>query len=244
MKPLINTKPGIRALEGLVNTIQYYPPGVLLFESEEPKTMLIKGEVPMLVSWTSTGKRVGDPNQSLIIGKAGFSMLPGHEYNGKIYRGVPNTGGRSLAISKYSKAKEATAIVLESVSSKENSLKIVMNPKTIMDSWRTSHLTSEEFGARFPGAVEYLDAIRQSFKHTVPNMQIPGGNEYLRRLSLMVTRALQKSMTPKEALDEATKEWDKTTKRRGVKRQQKFWQEQMVAMKKAGVTFRPEMADQ
>ena len=59
MKPLINTKPGIRALEELVNTIEYYPPGVLLFESEEPKTMLIKGEVPMLISWTSTGKRVG-----------------------------------------------------------------------------------------------------------------------------------------------------------------------------------------
>jgi hypothetical protein len=59
MKPLINTKPGIRALQEMVDTIQYYPPGVLLFEAEEPKTMLIKGEVPMLVSWTSTGKRVG-----------------------------------------------------------------------------------------------------------------------------------------------------------------------------------------
>lgn len=244
MKPLINTKPGLRALEELVNTVQYYPPGVLLFESEEPKTMLIKGEVPMLVSWTSTGKRVGDPNQSLIIGKAGFGMLPGHEFNGKIYRGVPNTGGRSLAISKYSKVKEATARVIEFVSSKENSLKIVMNPKTIMDPWRTSHLTSEEFGARFPGAKEYLDAIRQSFQYTVPNPQIPGGNEYIRHLSLMITRALQKSMTPQEALDEAAKAWNKTTKRRGVKRQKKFWGEQMAAMKAAGVTFRPEMAEQ
>ena len=44
MKPLINTKPGIRALEEMVKTVDYYPPGVLLFESEEPKTMLIKGE--------------------------------------------------------------------------------------------------------------------------------------------------------------------------------------------------------
>jgi len=32
---------------------------VLLFESEEPKTMLIKGAVPMLVSWTSTASAWG-----------------------------------------------------------------------------------------------------------------------------------------------------------------------------------------
>ena len=73
--------------------------------------MLIKGEVPMLVSWTSTGKRVGDPNQSLIVDKAGYGVIPGHLVDGKIIRAVPNTGGRSLAISKYSKVKDATAVV-------------------------------------------------------------------------------------------------------------------------------------
>ena len=84
MKPLINTKPGLRALEEMVKTVDYYPPGVLLFESEEPKTMRIKGEVPMLVSWTSTGKRVGDPNQSLIVDKAGYGVIPSHLVDGKI----------------------------------------------------------------------------------------------------------------------------------------------------------------
>jgi multiple sugar transport system substrate-binding protein len=166
MKPLINTKPGIRALEEMVSTIQYYPPGVLLFESEEPKTMLIKGEVPLLVSWTSTGKRVGDPNQSLIIGKAGFGVMPGHQVDGKIIRAVPNTGGRSWAVSKYSKVKDATAVGLAFVSSPQQSLKIVMDSKTIMDPWRNSHFTSEQFRSAFPGADEYLDAIKESFPYT------------------------------------------------------------------------------
>jgi multiple sugar transport system substrate-binding protein len=243
MKPLINTKAGVRALQELVDTVDYYPPGVLLFESEEPKTMLIKGEVPMLVSWTSTGKRVGDPNQSLIIDVAGYGMLPGHEVGGKILRAVPNTGGRSFAISKYSKVKDATAKVLEFVSNKENSLKIVMHPKTIMDPWRTSHLTSEEFGAAWPGATEYLTAIKDSFAHTVPDPQIPGSNEYRRRVAEMVTRALQKSMTPQAALDQAAEEWDKITKRRNKKRQLEYWSQQMAAMTAAGITFRPELAD-
>ena len=66
----------------------------------------------MLVSWTSTGKRVGDPNQSLILDRAGFGVLPGHMVDGKLNRAVPNTGGRSWAVSKYSKVKDATAFVL------------------------------------------------------------------------------------------------------------------------------------
>jgi len=244
MKPLINTKPGIRALEELVNTIQYYPPGVLLFESEEPKTMLIKGEVPMLVSWTSTGKRVGDPNQSLIVGKAGFGMLPGHQVDGKLMRASPNTGGRSWAISKYSKVKDATAVVLEFVSSPAQSLKIVMDSKTIMDPWRNSHFTSEKFRSSFPGAGEYLDSIKESFGQTVPGVLIPGGDEYQRRLAGAVSQALQKSITPKEALDQAAEEWDKITKRRNLKKQQEFWKQQMTAMQEAGISFHPEWADQ
>jgi multiple sugar transport system substrate-binding protein len=243
MKPLLNTKPGIRALQEMVDTIQYYPPGVLLFESEEPKTMLIKGEVPMLVSWTSTGKRVGDPNQSLIVDKAGFGMLPGHQVDGKIIRASPNTGGRSWAISKYSKVKDATALVLEFVSSPEQSLKIVMDSKTIMDPWRNSHFTSEKFRSAFPGASEYLDSIKESFGQTVPGVLIPGGSEYQLRIAEMVSRALQKSMTPKEALDQAVEEWDKITKRRGLKKQQELWLQQMAAMQETGVSFRPELAD-
>jgi multiple sugar transport system substrate-binding protein len=243
MKPLINTKPGVRALQEMVDTIQYYPPGVLLFESEEPKTMLIKGEVPMLVSWTSTGKRVGDPNQSLIVGKAGFGMLPGHMVDGKIIRASPNTGGRSWAISKYSKAKDATAVVLEFVSSPEQSLKIVMDPKTIMDPWRNSHFSSEKFRSSFPGAGEYLDSIKESFGQTVPGVLIPGGDEYQRRLAGAVSQALQKSITPKEALDQVVEEWDKITKRRNLKKQQEFWKQQMAAMQEAGIAFHPEWAD-
>ena len=38
MKPLINSAAAVRALDELVKTMAFYPPGVLLFESEETKT--------------------------------------------------------------------------------------------------------------------------------------------------------------------------------------------------------------
>ena len=72
---------------------------------------------------------------------------------------------------------------------------------------------------------------------------IPGGDEYQRRVAGAVSQALQKSITPKEALDQAAAEWDRITKRRGLKRQQDLWRQQMAAMNEAGVTFRPELAD-
>ena len=90
---------------------------------------------------------------------------------------------------------------------------------------------------------EYLDSIKESFGKTVPGVLIPGGNEYQLRIADMVSRALQKSMTPKEALDQAVEEWDKITKRRGLKKQQELWLQQMAAMNETGITFRPELAD-
>src|SRR4029453_17211875 len=150
MKPLINPAAGVRALEEMVKTMPYYPPGVLLFEAEEPKTMLVKGEVPLLYSWTSTGKRVGTPAESVIVGKAGFGLVPGAEIDGKIVNRPDITPGRAFAVSKYSKKIEATMKALEFISLPEQSLKIVMDAKTIMDPWRVSHLKSEKFRKLFP----------------------------------------------------------------------------------------------
>jgi multiple sugar transport system substrate-binding protein len=242
MKPLINQAAGLRALEEMVRTMPYYPPGVLLFESEEPKTMLIKGEVPLLYSWTSTGKRVGNPAESVIIGKAGFGIVPGAEIDGKIVHRPALTPGRAMAVSVYSQKKEATMKVLELISNPEMSLRIVMDPKTIMDPWRNSHFKAEKFRKAFPGADEYLDAILKTFPHVVPDPVIPGANEYQRKLSFEITEALAKRKSPKDALDSAAREWDKITERRGLDKQKAAWGEKLGEMKAIGIEYHPDWA--
>jgi multiple sugar transport system substrate-binding protein len=242
MNPLINSAAGVRALEEMVKSMSYYPPGVLLFESEEPKTMLIKAEVPMLYSWTSTGKRVGNPAESVIIGKAGFGMVPGAEIDGKIVSRPSLTPGRAMAVSVYSQKKEATMKVLELISDPEQSLKIVMDPKTIMDPWRNSHFKAAAFRKAFPGADEYLDAILKTFPHAVPDPIIPGANEYTRKLSFEITEALAGRKTPKAALDDAAAEWNKVTDRRGRDKQKALWSEKMGEMKMVGIEYKPDWA--
>ena len=44
-------------------------------------------------------------------------------------------------------------------------------------------------------------------------------------------------------MDQAAEEWNKITKRRGLKKQQEFWRQQMTGMQEAGISFRPELAD-
>jgi multiple sugar transport system substrate-binding protein len=242
MKPLINTAAALRALEEMVRTMPYYPPGVMLFESEEPKTLFVKGEVPLLYSWTSAGKRMGNPAESLVVGKTGFGVVPGAEIDGKVVHRPAMTPGRAMAVSKYSKKKEVTMKVLEFISLPDQSLKIVMDAKTIMDPWRVTHFRAEKFRKAFPGAGEYLDAIEKTFPLVVPDPVIPGADEYQRKLSFEITEALAKRKSPKEALDIAFAEWEKITERRGRDKQKAAWGEKMAEMKSIGIEYHPDWA--
>ncbi len=109
--------------------------------------------------------------------------------------------------------------VLEFISTLDESLKIVMDPKTIMDPWRVSHLRSDKFRKAFPDADKYLDAIEATFPLLVPDPVIPAADEYQRKLSFEITEALAKRKSAKDALDNAVKEWDKITERRGLEKQ-------------------------
>jgi len=204
--------------------------------------MLVKGEVPLLYSWTSTGKRVGNPAESVVVGKTGFALVPGAEIDGKVIHRPAITPGRGMAVSKYSKKKEVTMKVLEFISTLDESLKIVMDPKTIMDPWRVSHLRSEKFRKAFPDADKYLDAIEATFPLLVPDPVIPAADEYQRKLSFEITEALAKRKSPKEALDTAAVEWDKVTERRGRDKQKAAWGEKLAEMKALGIEYHPDWA--
>jgi multiple sugar transport system substrate-binding protein len=132
--------------------------------------------------------------------------------------------------------------VLEFISNPDQSLKIVMDAKTIMDPWRVSHLKSEKFRKLFPDADKYLDAIQATFPYLVPDPVIPAADEYQRKLSFEITEALAKRKAPKDALDSAAKEWDKITERRGLEKQKAAWGEKLAEMKSLGIEYHADWA--
>ena len=162
--------------------------------------------------------------------------------DGKVVHRPAITPGRGMAVSIYSKKKEATMKVLEFISTPDQSLKIVMDPKTIMDPWRVSHLKSPIFRKAFPDADKYLDAIEATFPYLVPDPVIPAADEYQRKLSFEITEALAKRKSPKDALDTAAAEWEKITERRGRDKQKAQWGEKLAEMKSLGIEYHPDWA--
>src|SRR4029453_1055109 len=139
--------------------------------------------------------------------------------------------GRGMAVSKYSKKKEVTLKVLEFISTPDQSLKIVMDPKTIMDPCRVSHRNPPLLHKPFPDADKSLDAIEATFPLLVPDPVVPAADEYQRKLSFEITEALAKRKSPKDALDAAAAEWEKVTDRRGRDKQKAAWGEKLAEMK-------------
>src|SRR5262245_57123631 len=54
--------------------------------------------------------------------------------------------------------------------------------------------------------------------------------------------ALAKRKSPKDALDNAVKEWDKITERRGPEKQKEQWGEQLAEMKSLCIEYNPDWA--
>jgi multiple sugar transport system substrate-binding protein len=222
MNPLINSEAGVKALENLVNTIPYMPPGVLNYAYMEVRTAYTKGDVAMVLQWTDVGKWAEDSKESKIIGKTGYLVVP----QGK----TMIAGGWDLGIPKYSKHKGAAAYFIHFITSPEISLDVVMGP-TSLDPYRVSQYRAPKFRQAWPTAGDYLDAIEANLAQGFPDLLIPGAAEYMDSLDYQLTLAYAQEKSAKAALDAAAAEWEKITKRLGAKEQKEAWLSQLKAMK-------------
>jgi len=227
MNPLINTKAGVDALENLLTTIPYMPPGVLNYSYMELRTAYVKGDIAMCLQWTCVGKAAENPKESKIVGKTGYAVFP----QGK----TMIAGGWDLGIPKYSRHKGAAAQFIHFITRPDISLKIVMDPTTSLDPYRVSHYKSPEFRAAWPTAGEYLDAIEANLRQGFPDLLIPGAAEYMDALDYQLTLAYAGQKSAQDALNDAAKEWRQITKRLGFKEQKKAWLAQLKAMRAMGV---------
>jgi multiple sugar transport system substrate-binding protein len=246
MKPLINSPAGVKALEVQLAIKDAVPPGTSNFGSPEARNAFMNGEVPMVVHWTSTAKLSKDPKSSKIVDTVGVAVVPGVKDGASIYRAAALPTGWSAGIPKYSKNKEAAARVLNFIAQPERSLKIALNPAAWCEPWRTSSFNPEAWLNFWPDDPEYakqlVDVMQKTLAVGVPDLQIPGQDEYVKVADAEISAALAGEKSAQEALDAAAKEWDNITERLGRDEQLKYWQQQQEALKTRGITYRPELA--
>jgi multiple sugar transport system substrate-binding protein len=248
LKPLINSEAGIKALQNSVDVVKFAPPGSLNFGYPELEAALLKQQVPMVIQWSSTGKAAQDPKVSAIVGNVGVAMVPGVKLaDGTIIRRPALPTGWSAGIPKFSKNAAAAAMLLQWISQPEHALALALDPGTAIDPWRASSFANTDAWRKaFPSDPKYGEAFVHVQSETVakgmPDLQIPGSNEYLTALDRQIDAALAGQKSPKEALDAAAEEWDAISDKLGRDAQTTAWRNQAAAMSSVGIKYEPDWA--
>jgi len=246
MNPLIDSPAGKKALALTVEIAKTVPPGTANFGYPECESAFVKGDAPMVIQWSSTGKTAEDPEQSERVGHVGAALLPGVDKGGKILHRFVLPTGWTIVIPKYSKNKEMAIRAVEIVSRPENALRIALNPKTAVDPWRISSFEApdwENLWTDNPGyGKQFIEVQKKTVELAVPDLQIPGSDEYTKSADAEISAAIVGKKTVNQALADATAEWNAITERRGKAEQKKAWLIQYRAMQKAGIKYEPSLA--
>jgi multiple sugar transport system substrate-binding protein len=246
MNPLINSPAGVKALEITVEAANYAPPGTANFGYPELENALVNGEVPMVVQWSSAGKTAQDPSRSKIVNNVGVAPLPGVRVDGEVRHRYVLPTGWAIGIPKYSDNKEIAMRVVEILSEPENALQIALNPATAVDPWRASSFYAPAWDDLWPGnpgyGARFIEVQRMTVENAVPDLQIPGSDEYTKALDAEISAAIAGTKSVEQALNDAAAEWDNITDRRGRSEQASAWTIQLEAMRAEGIDYEPNWA--
>jgi multiple sugar transport system substrate-binding protein len=237
MKPLIDSPAAIKALDNMKAAVkECSPPDVLNFGYDQLRDCEIKGQCFQVVQWTDVPKKGADPAQSSVVGKLGYSLLPGTMINGKLNTRSMMPVGRVLAVTKNSKNPEAAYWVAKYISD-DVSYFNVSTPDDGLDPYRYSQLKPKYFTVfkSTADASAYLKAVRGVLEHGFPEIYIPGAAQYEDALDLAVNKVISGQESSSKALSDAAKAWNDITDKLDKSKQTKLWQQALQNYKALGL---------
>lgn len=226
MKPLINSKAGIDALNIQKALMAYCPPDVMNMGYVELMNAYLQGRVATMIQWSDVWKKANDPKLSTIVHDAGISQVPGvKQADGSIYFRAAAPVGRVIAIPVTTKhPKEAFWVA--SMLSLDYGIRSVTSNDTGEDPYRISQFDNpqafEKFGT-LAEAKNYLAVVKDNLNHIFPDINIPGAATYIDALDVAVTSGLSGSASVTDALNTAAATWDNITQSLDVSRQKKIY---------------------
>jgi multiple sugar transport system substrate-binding protein len=246
MKPLMDSPGHMRAMETLVDLIQFGPEAMMGWSLGEAWDHFLRGEAALTFTWGDLGA-LAQQEGSQVKGKTGAAPLPGTDEYYDINKGewvktdtvnrVGNTTGGSWAgvISKASKAPEATYYLLALMASKPKSLIYAARGWDGVDPGRFSHYLPPDGTAKIDEYLaagwdeqdikDYTKAYFDNFSaaEQFPYLRIPGTFEYWTALDTHLSEAATKQKTPEEALKATVADFEAITDRLGRDKQKEIY---------------------
>ena len=208
-KPTVNSPPGIKALEFMLELGKYAPSGYASFNATEVSAHLLQGTAAMSINWPAWISAFSDPAKSKVIGKMAFTTMPGKVglvalYNGgkqvdADQAGHAEIGNWLVAIPKGSHRQEAAFDFIAWATAPEQMKKSAMtgNPPT-----RRSVFNDAELTAKFPSYPAQLKSLETS----KPRPRTPLWNEIENVFGIYLSRANSGELSADEAMNQANAE--------------------------------------
>jgi len=228
MDAQVNNPGWVRALEDYIRSVSCAPPGALNWNSGDIRTAFAGGQVAMNFDWGDTGTIGADPAQSKVAGNVGFFLVPGSKeiwnHKTKQWDTFPDVvhspfmayGGWVASVPATTQNLEAAWDYVTWYTSIENSGNDVVTGGTGINPYRFTHFQNiDKWTKTFtvPEAENYLAVQKGAIDH--PNValdfRLPGYFQYTEVLEIELSKALNKEVTPQEALDAIAAEWNKLT---------------------------------
>ena len=200
-KPTVNSAEGIAALKFMLELGKYSPPGYASFNADEVGAHLLQGTAAMSINWPAWIGSFSDPAKSKVIGKMGFTTLPGAAKPGRA-----EIGNWLIAIPRDARNKDAAFNFLLWATSAEQMKRSALrgNPPT-----RKSLFTDPELVRQFPAYPAQLRSLETSR----PRPRTPLWNEIENVFGIYLSKANSGELTPEDAMNQANNEITKILER-------------------------------
>jgi multiple sugar transport system substrate-binding protein len=247
MRPLVNTPAARRALDNMLALRPFAPPAIASAPNAEMRATFTNGDAAMAINFSSLARAAMSPGASKIVGQVGVAPIPGVRRGTEIHRRTSfGGGGWILAVPKYAKNRDAAFLALAYLSQPGQSLAMALDFRTTVDPWRQSALHSPKWYEIWPSHREFVKQLlavtEEAPRNGIPDLQIAGSEQYRTTLATEINVALVGEKSSQQALDDAARAWEGITDRFGRDQQKALWAKQNEALKKLGITYRPEFA--
>lgn len=220
LEPQIDNDAGIAALEELIAVTDYLSPASRsngLFDNWKEYA---KGCCYCNIGWGGTQKYLNS-EQSNVRDKLMFSPMPGGHFGNKVVRIPYFNWGWNYTVPRTSLNPEQSYLCsLLAVSPEISTLSVRQNG--YFDPFREIHYEDAEIQSMY--GTDFLEAHRESMRNSIPDFYLIGQGKYVSSLKTYLNYALEKKLSPKEALQTVAKIWRGLHLRYGFIRQEEVWQ--------------------
>lgn len=209
-KPTINSEPGLKALEKMIELKKYAPPGIVNWGWPDDRSAWLGGQMAMNLAWQDQANQCTRPDQSRIWKDDPIALYEPRGTGSAARFAPPNLAGSTASIAAKARNPEATFVLLAFFTTASLQAMNGASANGVAPGYR-SVIDNPNFRKMFPAAKVWSDEL--PFAWAEP--RIPGMYQLETSLGLELNKALSGNITPKEALSNATKRWHEILRRKG-----------------------------